>query len=454
MAWTVVALAGIAIAVASLTFQRAANFDPWGWIVWGREVLHLNLDTATGPSWKPGPVVFTTGFALFGALAPTLWLLAARLGAVLAVVMAYRLAQREAGWLAGVVAASLLLLMGGFLQDAVYGQSDSMMVGLLLFGIDNALESRQRTALAALLGASLMRPEVVLILAAYSAYLWRKPDARRIWIVTTLGLFPLLWFGGDWVGSGNPFMASVAAKQFQVVNTRFHTSHPALTMVKLAGQLLHTPALLLAVAALTMAVLRRDRFVLGLTAAAVALFVVVAAMAQDGYPVLGRFLFGSIALVFILSGIGLAQLVSLAARRQVFLGVVAAAAFLGGLAPLAIADARAWKPEVADARQWSQSLNALPRAIAAAGGRIRILACRGSITTYYLMRPALAWDLGTNMNRTFDWDQEPNGVIFAHGSDSARRVQPRRPLHVRRLAVAAGWKVLYVVTHVPARASC
>ncbi len=308
-AWTVVALAGIAIAVASLAFQRAANFDPWGWIVWGREVLHLRLDTVTGPSWKPGPVVFTTGFALFGCLAPTLWLVAARLGAVLAVVMACRLARRKAGWLAGVVAAVLLLVMGGFLQDALYGQSDSMMVGLLLWGIDSALERRQRTALAALLVASLMRPEGVLILGAYSLYLWRKPGARRPWILVTLGMFPLLWFGGDWAGSGNPFMASAAAKQFEIVNTRYHSSHPALTMFEQAGHLLHRPALLLAVAALTMAILRRDLVVLALAAAAVALLVVVAAMAQDGYPVLSRFLFGSTALVFILSGIGFGELV-------------------------------------------------------------------------------------------------------------------------------------------------
>ena len=249
-------------------------------------------------------------------------------------------------------------------------------------------------------------------------------------------------------------MASSAAKQFQIVNTRFHTAHPALMMFKLCGQLLHPPALLLAVAAVTMAILRRDLLVVALAAAAVALAVVVAAMAQDGYPVLSRFLFGSVALVFILSGIGLAQLVHIAARLHVVLGILAAAACVAGLALPAITDARAWRAEVADARRWSEQLNTLPKAIAAAGGRDRILACRGSITTYYLMRPTLAWDLGTNMNRTFDWDQEPNGIVFTHGSDSPRRVQARRPLHVRRLAAAAGWKVLYIVTHVPARASC
>ena len=39
------------------------TYDPWAWIIWGREVAHLDLVTTTGPSWKPLPVIFTTPFS-------------------------------------------------------------------------------------------------------------------------------------------------------------------------------------------------------------------------------------------------------------------------------------------------------------------------------------------------------------------------------------------------------
>ena len=57
------ALVGGALAVAalSLLLPYALAFDPWAWAVWGREVWHLSLDSTSGPSWKPFPVVFTTG---------------------------------------------------------------------------------------------------------------------------------------------------------------------------------------------------------------------------------------------------------------------------------------------------------------------------------------------------------------------------------------------------------
>ena len=34
--------------------------------MWGREIVHVNLQTTGGPTWKPLPVIFTTLFAPFG----------------------------------------------------------------------------------------------------------------------------------------------------------------------------------------------------------------------------------------------------------------------------------------------------------------------------------------------------------------------------------------------------
>ena len=85
----------IGLAALSLIGPHSATYDPWAWLVWGREITHLDLVTTTGPSWKPLPVIFTTPFSLLGdSAAPVLWLLVARAGGLLAIAMAYRLAAR------------------------------------------------------------------------------------------------------------------------------------------------------------------------------------------------------------------------------------------------------------------------------------------------------------------------------------------------------------------------
>ena len=47
------------IGALSLLIPSTPSYDPWAWIVWGREIVHLNLQTTGGPTWKPLPVIFT-----------------------------------------------------------------------------------------------------------------------------------------------------------------------------------------------------------------------------------------------------------------------------------------------------------------------------------------------------------------------------------------------------------
>jgi len=81
--WTVgLVVACLALAALSLVTPSVPTTDPWGWIVWGREVAHLDLDTSSGgsPSWKPLPVLLTTPLSVLGDALPELWLAAARAG--------------------------------------------------------------------------------------------------------------------------------------------------------------------------------------------------------------------------------------------------------------------------------------------------------------------------------------------------------------------------------------
>ena len=83
------ALACVALAAMSLLGPSTPTYDPWAWIIWGREVMHLDLVTEGGPSWKPLPILFTAPFSLVGdGPAPELWIHVARAAGQLAIAMA------------------------------------------------------------------------------------------------------------------------------------------------------------------------------------------------------------------------------------------------------------------------------------------------------------------------------------------------------------------------------
>ena len=54
------AVAALVVGAFSLLLPSTPSYDPWAWLVWGREIVHINLHTTGGPTWKPLPVVFTT----------------------------------------------------------------------------------------------------------------------------------------------------------------------------------------------------------------------------------------------------------------------------------------------------------------------------------------------------------------------------------------------------------
>ena len=43
----------LGLATLSLLLPSELSYDPLAWVVWGREIAHLGLDTSGGPSWKP-----------------------------------------------------------------------------------------------------------------------------------------------------------------------------------------------------------------------------------------------------------------------------------------------------------------------------------------------------------------------------------------------------------------
>src|SRR3954463_8926267 len=105
----------VLLAIASLVLPSGPTYDPYAWLIWGRDLAHLDLvTTAGGTSWKPLPAIIDAALTPLGGGAASGWLVVARAGALFAVFMAFRLAWRLAPrrgrWLAGTAAAATPVL--------------------------------------------------------------------------------------------------------------------------------------------------------------------------------------------------------------------------------------------------------------------------------------------------------------------------------------------------------
>jgi hypothetical protein len=218
-------VASLAIAAVSLIFPSTPSYDPWSWIIWGRQIVHGSLDLQNGPSWKPLPVIFTTVFGLFGQAAPNLWLVVARGGATLASLMTFWFAARFTWWLrdpspgsgrrqpgaelanlaaaalAGSVAMVGLVLSSEFLSTSILGYSEGLMIAATLIAIERHIDGHPRQAFAVGMIAALDRPEFWALWGPYGLWLiwtergskWR--DRRSTALVVGLGVLTvLLWF--------------------------------------------------------------------------------------------------------------------------------------------------------------------------------------------------------------------------------------------------------------------
>jgi hypothetical protein len=457
--WAVVASVAVA-AISAAVLPTVPSYDPWSWIVWGRELVDPNLSFATGggPSWKPLPVMFTTIYGLFGGAAPTLWVVTARAGGLLALVAAFRLAERLArgvsrdplaGPIAGVGAVLGLVLTQDFFYYMFRGTSEPLLIATALWAVERFLAGRHGQAFVFAVALSLIRPEAWPFLACYSIWLWiRRPSLRPLVAVGLLSI-PFFWFVPPWISSGQPFLAASHAKQYN----GHLGAHPALTALKRAADLQILPVLVAAAVAVAWGWLAdRDRITAALAIGALAWIAIVVGMVIDGYPGLERFFYPATALLCVLGGVGLARVAVLAGQRlsgprQSAAAVGVAAALIALSVPLAssrISSARAAKPAADKA---VRILDQLSEAVRAAGGRAGVLPCKSSVVAVnHGVQTALAWKLGVAMGRVRTVLRGP-GIDFIgpHNSVDGVAAPIARGLTARRTVARAGvWTVARV----------
>ena len=443
----------VLLAVLSIfLLPSTPSYDPWAWIVWGREIVtaHFAFATSGGPSWKPLPVVFTTIFGSLGGAAPKLWLIAARAGGLLALVGAYRLGARLAGALAGGLAVIALILtqetVGSVTQNWVHylfrGASEPMLVACVLWAIDRHLGGKRAGAFVLGVATALIRPEAWPFLGLYAVWCWREQPRLRPLLAGGLAVIALLWFLPPWISAGQPLAASTQAQDY---NGQLG-GDPALETLRRAAELTLAPVLLAALAAALLAWRARDRLTLALSAAALAWVALVVVMAVAGYPGLGRFMFPAAAVICGLAGAGVVRVAMLAGKGVRFWAVAALA--VAATAPFAVGRVRGAVAEKHQADLAASITSQLDAAVRAAGGRHRVLPCRASLAAVnHTMQTELAWTLSAPLSRVKTSIRSPAldflgpHLASIDGAPAPVRLAP----HATELVARAGvWQVLRV----------
>jgi len=400
-------------ALSALLVAPAPSYDPWAWLLWGRELTALELSTAEGPAFKPLPVAVCALLAPLGGAAPALWVIVARTGAVLAVWLAFRLGRRLGGGsiAAGALAAAGVALCGGFPGYAAAGAETGWTIALALAAAEAWRGGHPRAALACGVGCALLRVEAWPFLLVAGIVLWRRRPQDR-WLLAACALaIPALWFVPELLGSGD-LLRSGSRARVPNPGQPATAAVPALAALREAAALLLWPLLAGAVAAVWLA-----RPARGVLAAGLAWIGLVALMAQAGFSGEPRYSLPGGALVAIAGAAGLVALVRAVPGRLVapaltVLVVLAAAA--PKLADL---------PGVRSDRAWAQGMAAdLDRAIGAAGGRARLLAC-GRPYVGELRGPLLAYHLRVEKRRV-GFVPAPPGAVFRSRLHAAAPPEP------------------------------
>lgn len=455
--WVLVGVGLVVVSALLLVWARTRpGYDPYGWLVWGYQTLHLSLDLGGAPSWKPLPFLFALLYALAGRFDLWLWMITAvsisLAGCVFAGRIAYRVTREQpsaekslapaAGYaplVAAIFAGAAVLGVQDYMHYILSVQSDPMIVTFCLAAIDMCLCRRYRWALAFAVLGSLGRPEVWPFLCLYTIWAWFKVPDMRLMLVGAVVLVAVMWFGIPWITNGRPDVAGQLAMNTPPV---LHNGQVGGTIDQFAT-LQYLPVWMAALAAIVIGVRRGYRVVLILAGGVVLWVSVESVFALHGFPVLPRFMFEAGAVGAVLAGIGIGLLVNeqaiLGGTLPRWSGVAVAVVLTLALVPGVMARISAEGPDLQKQRSRSEQIRLLQATIKTFGGYRAVRAC-GEPVTNVAYASALAWLTHLDVGHV--------------GYKPGREIRSGSPIVVFMPVSGGGWQVRPWHTPSAQRVSC
>jgi hypothetical protein len=458
----------LAVAALSLLAPLTLLYDPWAWLVWGREITALELDTSGGPSWKPLVAIIAAALAPAGDAAPHLWLWISRIGWLASVALAWRLAaelvfpdrlatgiaQRlaprriaQARLAAGAIAAlGVIVLFDPFTswtRQFAGGLSEPLAVALVLGAADRALARRPGQALALAFSAALLRPEAWPLLGLYGLWQWRCEPRLRPWLVAGAAALPVLWLAPDLIASGDAFTGAGRARE--------GSGSPPGEAAEAIGRAINLApwALWVGAGLAVVSAWRARERAIAILAAGIAVWIAtVAVLAAAGYAGLPRFAAPAAAMACVLGGVGvvrsLAAIDGMRRSRERVAAIAAVAVVIGAFGVQGAIRAAEIPGELASAARYSESVDEL-RELADDVGRERVAACGPPSTTAFLSMTALAWQLDVPLGDVGVRTETapPTGVVFVD-DDADARVRVAITAAGRPVGAAGRWNAYAV----------
>jgi hypothetical protein len=396
--------------LSALVLEPQPVFDPYAWLIWGRELSGFDLDTgaAVAPSWKPLPALVCALLAPLGDAAPAAWVILARAGFVAMVLLAARLALalvpgagRARRWAVagGAIVVALLLFdtVTPVVRQFHGGLSEPLCAAFVLAAALAFVERRLGRVLVFLALAACLRPEALVVLALYGAWLWRRD--RRLAAVApgAIAGVALLWLVPDLIGSGDALSGAERARAGGV---------EPLDAAEALGNALAMPLWAVwagAAWALVQAHRRGERPPLQIAAAAGVWVAIVAAMAVAGYAGIPRFVLPAVMPVAVIGVAGLVDLAAVLAepdrRRSPALAAAAVVLLAGVLVQTALRIADL--PGDLDGAEQRGEIVAGAARLGERLGPERLMACGRIYVSDSRARTGLAWGLQSGMDRIY-----------------------------------------------------